>query len=355
MRRIGIGIIGTGGIAATHAKAVQSLEEAELVAGCDIVESRVQDFACRYGVSAVYTDSHAFFQDPRVEAALVCTPHIAHCPLAIQAAQAGVHVMVEKPLSVNLDEADEAIEAARKANIKFGVIFQRRFWPAAQRARKAVEAGKLGKIILGDCIVKWWRPKEYYESRPWRGTWKGEGGATLVNQAIHAIDMYQWLMGPVESVYGLWGNLSHPFIEAEDVAVAALRFRNGALGTILATVSVNPQLGSRVTIHGDTGAAISVLEQPEGRVGVNDIWTIPGEEHEAARILSQEQAQAESTFGGSAQKLSYHGRQIQDFIQSIVDDREPAVTAQEGRKAIEIVMAIYRSNETGQPVTLPLA
>jgi len=160
--KIGVGIVGTGGIAHMHAAAVASLAEGELVAVCDIVEEKAQAFAQEFGVSKVYSDSRAFFADPQVEAALVCTPHPSHCPLAIQAAEAGVHVMVEKPLSVDLREADRAIEVAQKAGIKFGVIFQRRFWPAAQRARKAINDGKLGKIILGDCVVKWWRDRAYY-------------------------------------------------------------------------------------------------------------------------------------------------------------------------------------------------
>ena len=362
MHRVGIGIIGCGGIANMHAAAVVGLEEARLVAVCDTVEARAQAFAEQYHVPKAYIDSRQMLADPEVEAALVCTPHPSHCPLAIQAAEAGKHVMVEKPLSVDLRQADEAIAAARKAGIRFGVIFQRRFWPAAQRARKAIDEGKLGKIILGDCIVKWWRPKSYYDRDAWRGTWAAEGGGVMVNQAVHAIDMYQWLMGPVDTVYGLWGNLSHPYVEVEDTAVAALRFKNGALGVIETTVSTNPQLGSRIAIHGENGASIGILEHPEGRVGVNDIWTIPGEEEEAASILAEEQASGDFMFRpraatgspSSERRPTYHGLQIRDFVQAILEDREPAVTAEEGRKAVEIITAIYQSGRTGQPVRLPL-
>jgi UDP-N-acetyl-2-amino-2-deoxyglucuronate dehydrogenase len=352
MDKVGIGIIGTGGIANAHAEAVLSLEEAELVAACDIVPEKARAFAERYHIADVYTDARAFFKNPRLQAALVCTPHRAHCPLAMQAAQAGIHVMVEKPLTVDLREADQAIEAAVVAGIKFGVIFQRRFWPAAQRAHKAIADGKLGEVILGDCIVKWWREKSYYDLDSWRGTWAGEGGAVLVNQSVHAIDMYQWLMGPVDTVYGLWANLSHPYIEAEDAAVAALRFKNGALGIIEVTVCTKPQLGSRIQIHGKNGAGIGILEHPEGRAGVNDLWTIPGEEEENVRILAEQNAAADKP--RAERGLSFHALQIQDFVHAIQEGREPAVTAEEGRKAVEIIQAIYQSNRTGKPVQLPL-
>jgi len=367
MREVGIGIIGCGGIANTHAAAVvrlARLKEAELMAVCDTVPERAEAFARQYGATSVYTDSRELLRDPRVEAVLVCTPHPSHCPLAIQAAEARKHVMVEKPLSVDLRLADDAIAAAKRAGIKFGCIFQRRFWPAAQRARRAIDDGKLGRIILGDCIVKWWRPKSYYDRDAWRGTWSAEGGGVMVNQAVHAIDMYQWLMGPVDTVYGLWGNLSHPYIEVEDTALGALRFRNGAIGVIFTTVSTNPQLGSRITVTGENGATIGVLEHPEGRAGINDVWTIPGEEEEAARRLAEEQAHPDFMFRPrnlppderllAERPLTYHGLQIQDFVRAVAEDRQPAVTAEEGRKAVEIIMAIYESGRTGQPVRLPL-
>jgi UDP-N-acetyl-2-amino-2-deoxyglucuronate dehydrogenase len=363
MRKVGIGIIGTGGIANMHAGAVKEIAEADIVAVCDIDEARAAAFAQRHGVSRVYGDSRELLGDPNVEAVLVCTPHPSHCPLAIQAAEAGKHVMVEKPLSVDLQEADRAIAAAKRANVKFGVIFQRRFWPAAQRARAAIDSGKLGRVILGDCVVKWWRDKAYYDRDAWRGTWAAEGGGVMVNQAVHAIDMFQWLMGPIDTVYGLWGNQSHPFIEVEDTAVAAIRLKNGALGVIETTVSTKPQLGSRISIHGENGASLSVLEDPEGYVGVNDVWQIPGEEEEAARLLAQERAGADFMYRTttdpdgsrrSEHRGLYHGLQIRDFVRAIREDREPAVTAEEGRKAVEIILAIYESGRTGQPVKLPL-
>jgi|DewCreStandDraft_5_1066085.scaffolds.fasta_scaffold03790_6 predicted dehydrogenase len=366
MSRIAYGIIGCGGIAQMHAEAIRRLAdlgEADLVAVCDTVPEKARALAARYDVPHVFTDARQLLQSGLVEAVSVCTPHPSHCPLAILCAEHRVHVIVEKPLSVDLREADRAIAAARRAGIRFGVIFQRRFWPAAQRAHQAIAAGKLGRIILGDCLVKWYRPRAYYERDPWRGRWDSEGGGVLVNQAVHAIDMFQWLMGPVETVFGFWANLTHPYIEVEDTAVAALRFRNGALGVISTSVSITPQLGARITIHGENGATISILEHPEGMYGVNDIWTIPGEEAEAARILAEEQARGAFMFRTALQpdgqrsaerNPECHMLQLRDFLQAIRENRDPLVTAEEGRKSIEIIQAIYESGRTGRPVHLPL-
>jgi len=344
-----------------HAPAIANLSGAEFVAVCDGVEERARTVAAQFGVPRVYTDTAKLFADPRVEAVIVATPHPSHCPLAMQAAAARKHVIVEKPLSVDLKQADAAIEAGLKAGIKFGVIFQRRFWPSAQRAKRAVSEGKLGQVILGDVVVKWWRAKGYYDRDAWRGTWAAEGGGVMVNQAVHAIDMYQWLMGPVDTIFGMWGNLSHPYIEVEDVAMATMRFRNGALGVLSTTVSTNPQLGSKITVTGENGGTISVLEHPEGRVGVNDIWTVPGDLEEGARVYSEQQKADEWMFrpqgavGTSPTEhwITYHELQLQDFVDAIREDREPAVTAEEGRKAVEIIMAIYESGRTGQPIRFP--
>jgi UDP-N-acetyl-2-amino-2-deoxyglucuronate dehydrogenase len=362
MGKIGLGLIGCGVIGAgMHAPAIANLKDAEFVAVCDGVEARAQGVAAQFGVSTVYTDTVKLFADPRIEAVVVATPHPSHCPLAKQAAAARKHVIVEKPLSVDLKQADEAIEAGNKAGIKFGVIFQRRFWPAAQRAKKAIADGKLDRVILGDCIVKWWRAKGYYDRDSWRGTWAAEGGGVMVNQAVHAIDMYQWLMGPIDSIYGLWGNLSHSYIEVEDAAVAAMRFKNGALGIISTTVSTNPQLGSRITVTGENGGTISVLEHPEGKVGVNDVWTVPGEQEEGARVYAEQlkadewMFQPQGAVGTSTTEhfTTYHQLQLQDFVDAIREDREPAVTAEEGRKAVEIIMSIYESGRTGKPIKYP--
>ncbi len=357
MRPIGIGIVGCGGIARSHAAALKRLEEQGecTVVGCaDLVPEKAQALAAAFGIPSWYADARPLLDHPDVEAITVCTNPPFHVPAALMAAERGKHCIVEKPMAMDLAEADRAIEATRKADVRFGVIFMRRFWPAAQRARKAIDDGKLGRLILGDCILKWWRPESYYRAAPWRGTWAGENGAALVNQAVHAIDMFLWLMAPagqLESVFGRWANLTHPYIEAEDTAVAALRWANGALGVLSVSISTNPQLGARITVSGENGATISVLEHPEGRFGVNDIWTIPGEEEEMQAVLRRDQEEAREHFRPFP---ICHLGQLQDFLAAIREHRDPAVTGEEGRRSIELITALRRSHETGCEVRLPL-
>jgi predicted dehydrogenase len=341
---LGTGLIGCGKIAETHAAALVALPESRFLAVCDVAEERARAFAARYQVPHAYGDLAALLRTPGLQAVLVCTPHPLHAPCVIAAAAAGMHVLCEKPIAVDLAAADAMIDATRRAGVTFGVIFQRRFWPAAQRLRAAIEAGKLGRVVLGDCVVKWWRSPDYYRLDPWRGRWDTEGGGVLVNQAIHAIDQYLWYMGDVESVAAFSGTLAHPDIEVEDTAVAALRFKSGALGVLECSVCQQPGLFSRISIHGDNGASASVLEQPEGRAGVNDIWTIPGDEEEARRWL-----QKESGITGFPQ---FHQLQIQEFLQAAMEGRDPMVTGEAGRCSLALVLAIYQSARTGQTIRL---
>lgn len=358
MATVRTGIIGCGGIARRHALAYTQLDTSELVGVCDAVPERAQAFAEQYGARP-YTDPATMLEESGVQAVSICTPHPLHPPLLILAAEHGIHAITEKPMGIELEECDRAIEAARKAGTKQAVIFQRRFWPASLRLRKAIDDGKLGEIVLGSCVVRFSRPPAYYQRDAWRGKWATEGGGVLVNQAVHAIDMFQWYMGPIERLFGRWGNLTHPYIEVEDTATASIKFKNGAQGTIEASVSPNKTDYSfaRIVVYGSNGGWASVTEMPEGRVGLNDVWEIPGEEEEGTRRYQEEYAQElymfESVAGGRP-VTSYHQLQIEDFLDAILQDREPLVNGEEGRKSVEIIQAIYRSGRTGQDLTFPV-
>ena len=349
-RKVRTGLIGCGNIAKAHAAALATLPESDFVACCDTDEARARALAERHGVPQVFTDVRAMLGSGRVEAVCVCTPHPSHAPLVVAAAEAGVHVLCEKPITIELGEADRMIAAASRAGIRFGVIFQRRFWPAAQRLHTAVASGALGTPTLGECAVRLWRSREYFGADPWRGKWATEGGGVLMNQAVHAIDLFQWFMspaGPPVEVFGRYATLKHgDYIDVEDTAVATVSFASGALGTIQAATTVNPNLGFRIAVYGDTGATASVWEHPEGREGVVDLWTVPGEEIFRAVWEDDEERPGFPAF---------HALQIQEFLQAVVEDREPAVTGAEARKSLEIIQAIYQSSRTGLPVRLPLA
>lgn len=342
------GLIGCGNIGKTHAAALASLPESEFVACCDSDEGRARALAAQHGVPRVYTDPVEMLRGGAVEAVCVCTPHPSHAPLVVAAAEAGVHVLCEKPMTVSLVEADRMIAAARRAGIRFGVIFQRRFWPAAQRLHAAVAAGKLGAPTLAECSARLWRPESYFAADPWRGKWATEGGGVLMNQAVHVLDLFQWFMqpaGPVVEIVGRYAKLAHgDYIDVEDTAVATVVFASGALGTIQAATTINPAFGFRVAVYGASGASASVWELPEGVEGVNDLWTVPGEEEYLA--VWEEGVAKRPGFPG------FHALQIQEFLQAVAAGRDPAVTGEEARKSLAMILAIYESSRTSQPVRL---
>ena len=341
------GLIGCGNIAKIHASGLARSPNVTFAACCDVDESRARAMAEEHGAPHVFASPEALLASGEVDAVMVCTPHPSHAAVVVAAAEAGVHILCEKPITIDLTEADRMVETARQAGVKFGVIFQRRWWPAAQRIRQAIDAGKLGRLTLGECAVRIWRSADYFGSAAWRGTWANEGGGVLMNQAVHAIDQFQWFMGPAVEVVGRYATLRHgAYIDVEDTAVATVVFANGALGTIQAASSFNPGFGFRVAVHGDADAAVSVWEREEGQQGVNDIWTIPGEEP-----LREEWEQAEQNRPGFP---SFHHEQIQDFAEAILEDREPLVTGEEGRKSLELILAIYESSRTGAAVPLPM-
>lgn len=344
-RQVKVGIIGCGKIARVHAQSLVNLAEAEFIAVCDMDEARAQMFAAEFGVPHVFSDMQAMLRAGLVEAVMCCTPHPIHERVVVAAAEAGVHVLCEKPMAITLDEADRMIAATDRAGVALGVIFQRRWWPAAQRIRAAIDDGRLGKLTLGECAVKIWRPQEYFASDPWRGKWATEGGGVLMNQAVHAIDQFAWFMGKPVEVVGRFATLRHgDYIDVEDTAVATVVFESGALGTIQAASTFQPGFGFRVGVHGDNGAAVSVWERNEGEQGVTDVWTIQGEEDRVAGWLADEQDGL--GFPG------FHELQIRDFLQAIRDHRSPAVTGHDARISLAIILAIYESSRTGQPVHL---
>lgn len=369
MEPLGAAVIGLG-VGRSHVRAYATLAETRLVAVCDSVAERAASVAAQYAGVRALTDPAAVFADPAIQIVSIATPHPSHAALAMAGLRAGKHVIVEKPMTVDLAEADAMIATARETGRTLGVIFQRRWWPAAQRVRAAIDAGEIGQPILGQCALSWWRTKAYYDRDAWRGRWDTEGGGVLTNQGIHALDMFQWFMGEVDEVFGRWANLTHPFIEVEDNAAVVLRFTSGALGVITATTSARLS-HTRFTIHGSNGSSIGVIEEPEGAVGYNDVWTIPGQEQVVAESLAAHVATGDYIYHGLDQQPphtwptayryqqeaepAYHTRQLQEFAQAIQAGRPPLVTGEEGRKSLEILLAIYESQRTGRAIRLPLA
>ncbi len=359
MNRVKTAIIGCGKVGHMHAKALATLPESVFTAVCDSDIGRAKAFGEQYGVKA-YASIEEMAADAGVEAVSICTPHPIHADAAIRAAEAKLHVLVEKPLASSLEDCDRMIGAAAKNGVTLGTVCQRRFYAPVMRIRKAIDEGKIGRPILGTVTMLGWRDEAYYQSDPWRGTWKGEGGGVLVNQAPHQLDLLQWFMGPIEELYGCWANLNHPTIEVEDTAVALIRFKNGGLGNIIVSNSQNPALYGKVHVHGENGASVGVqtdggamfiagmsniLEPP-----VNDLWTVRGEEH-----LLEQWKQEDSAFFHSVDPMQhYHERQIEDFLRAILSGTKPLLDGQEGRKTVELFTAIYRATRDNAVIKFPL-
>jgi len=359
MNKLRTGLIGCGKVGHLHAAALASLPESEFVAVCARSPEKANAFAEKYHTAA-FTDVQEMIAQAGVEAVFVCTPHPQHARPAITAARAGVHVLVEKPLAASLDDCDAMLAAARDGKATLGTISQRRYYPPCQRIRQAIQAGKLGRPVLGAATIFGSRDETYYRSDPWRGSWQLEGGGVLVNQAPHQLDLLLWYLGEPEEVFGYWANLNHPYIEVDDTAVAVIRFKNGALGNILVSNSLNPALNARVSVHGANGASAgvqtdggamfvagmsSILEPP-----FNDVWTIRGEESLLAR-WKDEDAQL---FKSVNPTEYFHRLQIRDFLQAILAGRPPAVTGEDGRRTVELFTAIYRATRDRKPVSFPV-
>jgi predicted dehydrogenase len=360
MQTVRTALIGCGKVGQLHAAALRTLPEAEFVAVCDSDPGRAAAYAERYGVHP-YTDLGTLLREAGVQVILVCTPHPLHAEPVLQAAEAGVHALVEKPLAATLADCDAMLAASRRAGTRLGVISQRRFYEPVQRMKSAIEAGKIGQPILGVFSMFSWRDQAYYQSDPWRGRWSTEGGGVLVNQSPHHLDLLHWFLGEIEEISGYWANLNHPYIEVEDTALAMIRFRNGGLGSVVTSLSQRPGLFSRIHVHGSLGASVGV-ETDRGATFVagmsgitepplNDLWTIPGEEH----LLAGFQAEDRARFQQLDATTHYHALQIQDFLQAVRDGRPPLVTGEDGRVVVEMFTAIYRSNRLRCPIRFPLA
>ena len=336
---IGFGVAGCGMIGKVQAEAIASIPGARLVAVCARDEKRAAEFAAKFGATG-YTDYDRFLNHPGLRIVNICTPSGLHAEQGIAAARAGKHVLVEKPIETTLEKADALIEACDRNGVKLGVIFQSRFLPAVQQIKRAIDEGQLGRLMIGDAYVKWYRAPEYYADS-WHGTMAMDGGGALINQAIHTVDLLRWMMGPVETAFAMKSALRYPQIEAEDTLVASLRFQNGALGVIEAATSAKPGFKRRLEISGERGTVILDGD-------AISVWAIEGESDEATG--------GEQITDGSANPAAIsnegHRRQIEDMMQAVIEDRAPMIDGREGRKSLEVVVALYAAADEARPVKL---
>ena len=350
MKEYRFGIVGCGSIGAFHALSVQDLPQARLVAVAEPVEERRKEFAEKHHCEGM-ADFNELAQRGDIDVVCVCTPSGAHRDPGVAAARHGKHVICEKPLEVNLERTDDLIKACDDNGVRLGAIFPSRFNKAAQMLKAAIDEGRFGRLTLGDCYGKWWRSQEYYDSGGWRGTWKLDGGGACMNQSIHGIDLLQWFMGPVDTVIAFCDCLVHERIEVEDTAVAAIRYKNGALGVIECTTSVQPGQDRKIAIHGDKGTAVLTG-------GNITQWQFVEQRPEDDEIRKKFGPDKGPKSGTASDPMDFshagHREQMRDFLDALDKGTAPAVDGREGRKAIEIIIAIYRSAWTGRPVRLPI-
>lgn len=351
-KRVGLrfGLVGVGLAGPLFGGALASRPGgAELVAVASRHEQTARTFAEKYGASQAYDDWRRLVNDPNVDVVCIATPTGLHREIAVAAAQAGKHVLTEKPIATTLADADAMIEACANAGVQLGVIFMYRYMDTALKMKQAIDQGLIGRPVLGECVGKFWRSQEYYDSAAWRGTWEAEGGGSLMTQTSHTLDLMLWMMGPVKRASGFFTVTPNHTIETEDLVVGSLEFESGALGSVISSSGIQPPTPRSVTIHGERGTVRltgDLLTQ----------WDIDGEpDAEALQMLKEE----EPDRGDTAARAGYvdselHRRQIEDFVEAIAAGRAPEIDGRAGRQTLEVMRALYRSGMRGEVVTLPI-
>jgi predicted dehydrogenase len=350
---IGFAVVGLG-MGRHHCRSIRAAEGAELIAVCDIDAARRERVAQEFGCRA-YASIDDLLKDPDVDVVNIAVPTGLHAEIGIKVAQSGRHVICEKPLDVNLEKADALIAACRDHGVKLAAIFQRRLHPLSKRIKEAVDSGRLGTVHYADIHLYWYRTDAYYAGgNPpgWRGTFAMDGGGACMNQGIHSIDLLQWIMGGVASVFAKTGTFTHR-IEAEDVGTAVVTFRNGALGNITCTTSAYPGLTNDLHIFGSKG---SIVVQDEKVV----TWRIKRDDDDTG-AEDEEERQMQAMYSGSATSAAAdpmaigfdgHTIHVEDMVRAIRENRDPIITGEDARHAVEICVAIQESARTGKEVKL---
>ena len=342
-------LIGCGRIAVNHIKAALN-NHLEIVAVCDVLPEKTEALLAKYDMQndpsvACYTDYRQMLAEhPEIRLVSIATESGVHAEIALYCIDHGVNVIIEKPMAMNMDDADEIIRRSGEKHVKVAACHQNRFNVAVQEMRRALEAGRFGRLSHGSIHVRWNRGRDYYDQAPWRGKWASDGGC-LMNQCIHGVDLLRWMMGDeVDEVYGVTEQQFHDYLECEDVGMAVVKFKNGAVGTIEGTVNVYPKnLEETLYLFGETGTV------KLGGTSTNniDVWNFADEGAEDAKNKGLQEATS-NVYGNG------HTSLFADMMDAIEHDRKPYVDAVAGRNALEMILAIYQSAATGKPVKLPL-
>ncbi len=341
-RKVKWAIVGCGVISKCHADALSLAENAELYAVCDIIKEKAEKLAEEFSVPKVYTKLEDVLNDSEVEVVSICTPSGMHGEMCIAAAKAGKHILCEKPMEITSEKLQRVITELEKYPVKMGCVFQRRCDAKFIAVKNAVQSGKFGKLVLAYAYLKYYRDQNYYDSGDWRATWELDGGGALMNQGVHGIDLLLWIAGDAQSVFGRCATQVRN-IEVEDTAIASLKFKNGAFGNIEGTTSVYPAQDTRLEIHMEKGS-ITVSD-----AGILE-WKHLEDENEAAPVIEEPVFACKDD--PSKLPSTSHYIPVTDMADAVINDRKPAVTPTEACKAVEMILAIYKSSKEHREITL---
>lgn len=341
-------LIGCGRISTNHIKAAVN-NKLEIAAVCDVLPEKMEELLAKHGLEKDesikrYTDYKVMLEEIKPTLVSIATESGPHAEIALYCIDKGINVIIEKPMAMNMADADEIIRRSKEKNVKVCACHQNRFNVAVQKTRKALESGRFGRLSHGSIHVRWNRNQGYYDQAKWRGTWAQDGGC-LMNQCIHGIDLLRWMFGnEVDEVYGATRQQFHDYLEAEDIGMAVVKFKNGAVATIEGTTNVYPKnLEETLYIFGEKGTV------KIGGTSTNniDVWDF-ADESDADQANKGLKEATSNVYGNG------HTSLFADVIDAINNDRQPYVDAVAGRNALEMILAIYKSQKTGEPVKLPL-
>ena len=340
-KKAGYAVVGLG-VGRNHVKAAAQSERANLIAVCDLIQEKLDKVAEEYPGTLTYLDFDEMLKNPDIDIVSICVPSGMHADLAVRALEAGKNVLVEKPIDITVEAAMRIEQARVRTGKKAGVIHQNRNNADMAPILDAVRSGRIGDLFYGDFEVKWYRTQKYYDEGGWRGTWEMDGGGSLMNQAVHTVDLMQWIMGDVKSVTSKVGIYNHK-IETEDFTASLIEFKSGAVATFVSTTCAYPGLNTGIKVYGTKGSI-------EANGDTLLAWKIEGApEDEEAKML-------EAYAGNSAAAAldptlcTGHASMVEDMIAAVLDDRDPQILPMEAIKSVRIVNAVYESAKTGKPV-----
>ncbi len=345
MSEYGFGLVGCGVISSVHFKALETVERANLVATCDIIEERAANAAEEYGAEAYYTDFNDLLARDDIDVVHVTTPSSHHHVVSIAASEAGKHSLVTKPIDVTLKNIDAMIEAAEANDVKLAAAHQFRSYDSFRQLKRAIDEGRLGEIHYANAFVPWWRGQDYYTDR-WQGTWEFDGGGALMNQGIHRVDLILWMMGEVAEVCGYAATRAHE-METEDIGTAAVLFESGAHGVLQGTTLTHKGMDTRVEVHGSKGNVVIESQKITH-------WDVEGEPSLAEADGLDDETSAADPTAGLSDGVEAHREQVDALLDWIEGTGEPVVSGPDARRPVELILAIYASQRTGEKVRLPL-